>query len=249
MRKTDLLSLNALVEDQLKRLRSVLNAPAVTAWLDAQRGGNRVTFGRYTGLTPVAGPSTGIRGKRNAKRLQAHLVTLDQQWQALAEVNQPELLDHFPDPAGGEAWSRWDMQASPPDLLITNYSMLNIMLMRDVERPIFEATRAWLEADPAHVFHLVVDELHAYRGTAGTEVSFIVRLLLSRLGLSPDSPQLRIVATTASLDDNPAGRRFLTQFFGRAPERFEFISGQQVTPAPTPGASLAGHAGAAAGRW
>ncbi|MEF2279904.1 DEAD/DEAH box helicase [Deinococcus sp. YIM 134068] len=231
--------LNALVEDQLKRMRSVLNAPAVTAWLDARRGGNRVTFGRYTGLTAVPGRPGN---KHHLRRLHRHLTTLDRQWTALLGAGRPELLDHFPDPSGGEAWSRWDMQDHPPDLLITNYSMLNIMLMRDVERPIFEATRAWLAADPRHVFHLVVDELHAYRGTPGTEVSFIVRLLLSRLGLNPDSPQLRVIATTASLEDDPAGRRFLTQFFGRPADRFDFITGRQVVSPPPGDASLAPHA-------
>ena len=221
--------LNALVEDQLRRLRAVLNDPDVVQWLDRARGGNRVTFGRYTGLTPVPGPQGGARGRRNTARLREHLLDLDRQMKSLvgAEV-APDLRHHFQDPEGGEAWSRWDMQAVPPDLLITNYSMLNILLMRAVESPIFEATRDWLAASPEHVFHLVVDELHAYRGTPGTEVSFIVRLLLSRLGLTPDSQQLRIVATTASLEDGPAGRAFLTEFFGRAPERFEFIAGREV---------------------
>ena len=238
--------LNALVEDQLKRLRSVLTAPAVTAWLDRERDGNRVTFGRYTGLTPIAGPADGIRGKRNAKRLRAHLNALDEQWKAVERAPDPELRDHFPDPSSGEMWSRWDMQASPPDLLITNYSMLNIMLMREVERPIFEETRAWLASDPSHVFHLIVDELHSYRGTPGTEVSYIVRLLLSRLGLTPDSPQLRIIATSASLNDDEPGRRFLTEFFGRPPERFEFVSGQErrMDVSPAQQGELTSHASA-----
>ncbi len=78
------------------------------------------------------------------------------------------------------------MQEAPPDALVTNYSMLNIMLMRDVETSIFDLTRAWLEADASHVFHLVVDELHAYRGTPGTEVAYILRVLLDRLGLHPE---------------------------------------------------------------
>ena len=222
--------LNALVEDQLRRLRTVLNAPQVLEWLDQSRRGNRVTFGRYTGLTPVPGRPTGKAGQRNMKRLLEHLLSLDRQAQALVGLDDPEVRHHFPDLSGGEAWSRWDMQVTPPDLLITNYSMLNIMLMREVEAPIFSKTRAWLEADPSNVFHLIVDELHAYRGTPGTEVSFIVRLLLTRLGLRPDSPQLRIIATTASLEDNSAGRAFLTEFFGRPPEHFHFITGQEARP-------------------
>ena len=70
-------------------------------------------------------------------------------------------------------WSRWDMQDDPPDILITNYSMLNIMLMRPVEDPIFRQTREWLAEDRRNTFHLVVDELHTYRGTPGTEVGYL----------------------------------------------------------------------------
>ena len=43
------------------------------------------------------------------------------------------------------------------------------------------------------MFFLVVDELHMYRGTPGTEVAYILRLLLERIGLSPASDQLRIL--------------------------------------------------------
>ncbi len=41
--------------------------------------------------------------------------------------------------------SRWDMVTAPPDILVTNYSMFNVMLMRDLEDPMFEATREWLD--------------------------------------------------------------------------------------------------------
>ena len=107
----------------------------------------------------------------------------------------------FPRFDGGEMWSRWDMQDAPPDILITNYSMLNIMLMRDVEAPIFDMTRPGLLRIQANVFHLVVDELHTYRGTPGTEVGYILRVLYERLGLNPDHPQLRIIASSASLGE------------------------------------------------
>ena len=117
------------------------------------------------------------------------------------------------------------MQDAPPDILITNYSMLNIMLMRDIEAPIFDMTRQWLDADPAHVFHLVVDELHTYRGTPGTEVGYILRVLYERLGLHPDHPQLRILASSASLgDDEARAQDYLRQFFGRS-RHFELIRG------------------------
>jgi ATP-dependent helicase YprA (DUF1998 family) len=44
--------MNALVEDQMVRLRRVLSAPSQLSWLDQQRGGHRFYFGRYTGQTP-----------------------------------------------------------------------------------------------------------------------------------------------------------------------------------------------------
>ena len=63
----------------------------------------------------------------------------------------------------------------------TNASMLGAMLSREVEDPIFDATRRWLEKDEDAYFFLVFDELHLVRGSAGTEVSFLVKSLLQRL--------------------------------------------------------------------
>ena len=222
--------LNALVEDQLRRLRSVLDSPEVTAWMDRERGGNRITFGRYTSLAPLAGPPDTDR----IERLRTKLREREAEWNRVRETLQQKgdgSEYHFSRMDGGELWSRWDAQDSPPDLLITNYSMLNIMLMRALEQGIFDQTREWLADNPSHQFYLIVDELHAYRGTAGTEVSYILRLLFDRLGLTPDSSQLRILATSASLDSGESGRQFLSEFFGRSPDHFEVISSRQDPPA------------------
>jgi Lhr-like helicase len=125
---------------------------------------------------------------------------------------------------GGEMWSRWDMQDHPPDVLITNYSMLNIMLMRSVEASIFDQTKQWLQRDPANIFHLVVDELHTYRGTPGTEVAYLIRVLLDRIGLAPNSNQLRIIASSASVASGATGLQYLESFFGRDRNRFRIVS-------------------------
>src|SRR5713226_7868652 len=141
-------------------------------------------------------------------------------------------------------WSRWDMQDSPPDILITNYSMMNIMLMRSMELPVFHLTRQWLAADRSHIFHLVVDELHTYRGTPGTEVAYLIRVLLDRLGLAPDSPQLRIIASSASLTSDPSGLSYLEAFFGRDRDHFRIIGGSTVSPDPASVQTLGSHAAA-----
>jgi DEAD/DEAH box helicase domain-containing protein len=238
LRALVLYPLNALVEDQLRRLRQTLDNDQIRAWLDTHRSGNRITFGRYTGLTPIA----GIEDRDRVARLKTELAAMDTAYQQIVAGGgaSEDAKWYFANPDGSEMWSRWDMQETPPDILITNYSMLNIMLMRSIEASIFDDTRRWLESDPyrdtdrpLHIFHLVVDELHAYRGTPGTEVAYILRLVLDRLGLAPESGQLRILTTTASLGDDPKGRKFLREFFGRDfqdPSRFTFITGTQVPP-------------------
>ena len=208
--------LNALVEDQLARLRDGLDGVGARAWLQAHRAANRIYFGRYTGRTPVS----GSRSSAATGRLRAELADAHRDAQLVAGTPAARF---FANMDGGEMWSRWDMQDHPPDILITNYSMLNIMLMRSVEASIFDQTRQWLQ-DPSHIFHLVVDELHTYRGTPGTEVAYLIRVLLDRIGLSPDSDQLRIIASSASVASGAAGLQYLESFFGRDRNRFRIVS-------------------------
>jgi DEAD/DEAH box helicase domain-containing protein len=239
--------MNALVEDQLTRLRKALDAPEVRAWFQTARPGNRFYFGRYNRVTPVPGhelrppAANGLQSpdRRRIERLGEELRAAERSAQAAAtratEIGDPDIPFFFPRLDGAEMRSRWDMQDSPPDILITNYSMLSIMLMRDADRGIFEKTEEWLREEGS-VFHLIIDELHLYRGTAGTEVAYLIRLLLSRLGLNPTSPKLRILASSASLErENPDSLTFLSEFFGSPWTTDQIIPGY-----PNPVPSIAG---------
>lgn len=224
--------MNALVEDQLTRLRRALDSDSARAFYRDHRGGNRIYFGRYNGATPVAGHELTARGgpdKRRIEALQKALVAMERAAEAAAtharNGGDPDAVFFFPRLDGSEMHNRWDMQDAPPDVLITNYSMLSIMLMRDADAPIFTQTRKWLEADGS-IFHLIIDELHLYRGTAGTEVAYLLRLLLDRLGLAPSHPKLRILASSASLDGgDPESLSFLRDFFGVAFTPNQIIAG------------------------
>ncbi len=237
MRAIILYPLNALVEDQLGRMRTVLDSDTARNWFQTRRTGNRFYFGRYTGRTPVS----GFQNSSKETKLRDELRLMEQEAQRVAGHSAARF---FPRMEGGEMWSRWDMQDSPPDVLITNYSMMNIMLMRSLETPVFDATRQWLEADSSNVFHLVVDELHTYRGTPGTEVAYLIRVLLDRLGLTPDSRQLRIIASSASLTGDASGLDYLEGFFGRDRNRFRIIGGNTVDPNPAAVQTLGSHAAA-----
>lgn len=231
--------MNALVEDQLTRLRRALDSPSAREWLSEHRDGNRIYFGRYNSNSPVAGHEFEQNGRPRHLKINAlihELQKMDMAARAAARhaaeaetASAQHVQFFFPRLDGAEMRSRWDMQDAPPDILITNNSMLSIMMMREADAPIFERTREWLQKDGS-VFHLIVDELHLYRGTAGTEIAYLLRLLLDRLGLNPRSPKLRILASSASLDpDDDASRDFLEQFFG-----CDWSPGQIITGALQP---------------
>ncbi len=224
MRALILYPLNALAEDQMVRLRKSLDNKDVREWLNKNCKGNRITFGRYTGRTDGKNKKS-----RNSDLRQYQDAWGELQRQLKGNPTPPELEQlqySIPctEPDSAEMILRCDMQENPPDILITNYSMLNIMTMRKTESSIFEKTRKWLEEDKSHIFTLVVDELHTYRGTAGTEVSYILKVLFERLGLKSDSPQIRFLASSASLPDSKENKEFVSDFFNCPIERFSIIS-------------------------
>ncbi|MFF0229758.1 DEAD/DEAH box helicase [Micromonospora sp. NPDC005254] len=228
--------MNALVEDQLVRLRTALDSPAAREWLGRHRSGHRFYFGRYTGRTPLPGTreTASAEKVRHLARLMRSAEARHRRLQEGIDAGKIAGTARYFLPAldGAEMRSRWDMQHAAPDILITNYSMLSIALSRSDEAPMIEATRRWLEASPAHQFNLVVDELHMYRGTAGTEVAYLLRRLMSALGLNRRPDQLRVIGTSASIQDDEEGRAFLGEFFARNGSRdFTFIKANPSKPA------------------
>ena len=243
--------MNALVEDQLSRLRRALDSAGARDWFNSQREGNKIYFGRYNGETPVPGhelgrpTKTGIRPlqrqrieelAKKLKEMEGAAVAAEEYAQRTSDQDVPYF---FPRLDGSEMRSRWDMQDAPPDILITNFSMLSIMLMRDADNSIFAKTKQWLEKDGS-VFHLIVDEIHHYRGTSGTEVAHLLKLLLLRLGLTADSPKLRILGSSASLErDDRHSLQFLSDFFGSTWTSDQIVPGYlAATPEVDPTTTL-----------
>jgi len=248
--------MNALVEDQMSRLRKALDSGAYGSsgarqWQEKNMGkGQRIYFGKYNGETPVAGHEKRGDGSVDTERindLRKELENAQKTFDTAKEHDkkenkgEEEVRFFFPSIDGSEMRSRWDMHSASPDILVTNFSMLSIMLMRDADRFIFSQTKEWLEGDPwrtghsiepSRIFHLVIDELHLYRGTAGTEVAYLIRLLLNCIGLQPNSPQLKVLASSASLAAGDAkSESFIKEFFGR--DDVGIISGH-INPAVRP---------------
>ena len=243
---------NALVEDQMTRLRRALDSDKARNWYKENCNNNKIYLGRYNSSTPVAGHEYNKPNKNgnitpNKSKINELVEKLDISDKTMTAIQEyikdpnindkdkEEIISSFPRLDGSEMRSRWDMQDFPPDILITNFSMLSIMLMREEDEQIFNKTKSWLSCDDVpinmrdkikktRIFYLIVDELHLYRGTAGAEVAYLIRLLLLRLGLHPKHPQLRILSSSASMDSkNINSIKFLKDFFGN--DDFTIIDG------------------------
>lgn len=186
--------MNALVEDQMARLRRLLfwiNLRAFDGSHDLQRP---VTFGRYTGQTPINDRDHSIE-------------------RAVSEEEINEL---------GEIRYREEMQKKPPDILVTNFTMLEYMLLRNDDRALF--------ANPNLLKSLVLDELHTYGGTVGMEVGTLLRRLTQYLGKQPGKDFI-CVGTSATLGEGAPARRSMAAFasilFGASFEDTDIIVGKQ----------------------
>jgi DEAD/DEAH box helicase domain-containing protein len=268
--------MNALVEDQLTRLRKTLDSEPARETCRTRFSGNLVYFGRYNGATQPTGfkrhptragnreEETRRRRRLETARMELRAIAEDQRLarrhdEGLARERNEDSVEEtrflFPAVDGAELNTRWDMQDTPPDILVTNSSMLNAMLAREVDEPIFERTRAWLESDDDAYFFLVIDELHLVRGSPGSEVAGLLRMLVNRLGLGQPGHRhkLRVLASSASLpvtgSGGPASLRYLWDFFGdmggydksgNGPQDATFwqdcvVEGVPVTPVARPG--------------
>ena len=194
--------MNALVNDQVKRLRQLL----------CRQGNDHqlIQFGFYTSRTEktsdkaIAALQEELNGTEKSELLS--LLTLrDQEFyaershQELVKAAQERILQI-------QLVSREQIWQNPPQILVTNYSMLEHMLVRPMERSrIFECS--------PHFHMLIVDEAHTYNGSTGTEVSMLIRRFKSAVGISR-SGKIQAMATSASLGESsdPETKRKVTTF-------------------------------------
>ncbi len=174
--------LNALVEDQCARLRRLLFWVNLQFHEHGRREGRtqQITFGRYTGDTPL--------DERDFKRRESE-----------------ESLRGF-----GELIYRKEMQESPPDILVTNFTMLEYMLLREDDNQLFKS--------PQLFSTLVLDEVHTYSGTQGMEVAMLLRRLRGFLeGKAGERLPIHCIGTSATLggaDPRKDASGFASTIFG-----------------------------------
>ena len=257
--------MNALVNDQLGRLRLLFGDPRIVDKF-MQWSGRPARFARYTSRTLYPGvrheKKDQVRLAPIGKYYVGHLETAMGQpsfEQAAAQKlvselqargkwpAKPDLLEWFygqhrkkggrwRDAKTGEfkrcitlagdpeLLTRHEVHEWPPDVLVTNYSMLEYMLMRPLERPIFDRTRQWLDENPDERLLLVVDEAHLYRGAAGAEVALLLRRLRTRVGIPPD--RLQVICTSASFNKASYAAQFGAELTGKDENDFDTVTGE-----------------------
>ena len=134
-----------------------------------------------------------------------------------------------------EVPDRKSLRASPPPLLITNTTMLELMLVRPRDREILEKSQGKLR-------WIVIDEAHSYSGSQAAELTLLLRRTLQAFGVRPD--QVRFIATSATIGDQTqestsALRTFLADIAGCSEDRIEVVRGHRdiLDLAPLSGAS------------
>ncbi|NGM14212.1 DEAD/DEAH box helicase [Verrucosispora sioxanthis] len=121
---------------------------------------------------------------------------------------------------------RDDMQENPPDILLTNYSMLEFILTRREDRKLFGA---------GVLRHLVLDEIHTYQGALGTEIACLVRRLRGHVDSEEGLVCVGLSATVSAGGDHDADLRrtatFASALFA-APLDVDGIVEETPVPAP-----------------
>lgn len=244
--------MNALVSDQLGRLRKMIGSDGFKTVLDNLAPSSRVPqFGMYTGRTPYAGDHDEKKDFELAKTIRKDLLNnfepgtddylrKEQSIKELknigkypAKVSLNEFVahlsqgDHYTDELDVELITRQEIRSSCPDILITNYSMLQYMLIRPIENCIWNDTKAWLNSSLDNKLLFIIDEAHMYKGSAGGEVALLIRRFLHKLGINRDKIQFILTSASVPKDGIDSVKKFACDLTAQdfAENNFEIFTG------------------------
>lgn len=125
-----------------------------------------------------------------------------------------------------EVLSRERMRESPAPILITNGTMLEYMLVRQVDAPIVRKSR-----ENKTLRWIVLDEAHSYLGSQAAELSMQLRRVMSSFGVTPQD--VRFIATSATIageDSENQLKKFLSDISGVPIEQIDVWGGSRVIP-------------------
>ncbi len=125
-----------------------------------------------------------------------------------------------------EVLSREKMREEPAPILVTNGTMLEYMMVRQVDAPIIQQSKA-----QKSLRWIVLDEAHTYIGSQAAELALQLRRVMTAFGVTPDD--VRFVATSATIAGSDAEKqlkKFLSELSGIPQERIDVLDGSRVIP-------------------
>jgi DEAD/DEAH box helicase domain-containing protein len=111
--------------------------------------------------------------------------------------------------------TRQEAREHVPDIVITNYSMLEYMLCRPQDAPFFGPN---LKA-------LVLDEAHLYTGTLAAEITLLLRRLLLRCGVAAEHVLQMATSATLGTGDQEELRQFAATLFSKEHASVHVVEG------------------------
>ncbi len=135
----------------------------------------------------------------------------------------PEHADTVHDRDTCQLGSRAALWERPPPILVTNYSMLEIALIRSKDEPLFRDSRGKLR-------YVILDEAHSYQGVMAAEIALLLRRTLDAFGVNLQDVQF--IATSATFPDvaDQVLQEFASKLFGVEPARIAVIRGKRAVP-------------------
>ncbi len=125
-----------------------------------------------------------------------------------------------------EVLSRELMRKEPAPILVTNGTMLEYMLVRQIDSPIIERSR-----QEKSLRWIVLDEAHSYIGSQAAELALQLRRVLQAFGV--EAKNVRFVATSATIAGEDAKEqltRYLADLAGVDPQQIKVIGGRRIIP-------------------
>lgn len=135
--------------------------------------------------------------------------------------NTKEYAENRDQDKPNEIQSRDRLRQEPPPILMTNATMLEYMLVRQIDAPILQKSK-----QAGSLRWIVLDEAHSYIGSQAAEIALLLRRVIHAFGKRPQD--VRFVATSATIASTKAEeelRNYLADLAGVAPEQIAVISG------------------------
>lgn len=117
--------------------------------------------------------------------------------------------------------SREQIRNSPPQILFTNPTMLEYMLVRNADVPILEKSKGKLR-------WILLDEAHTLTGSKAAEMALLIRRVADAFGVNIED--LRFAITSATVGDGSADKlkKFMSDLCGISIDQIEVITGKRV---------------------